>query len=183
MNVLGPLFFFIGVLIAISGSAKMPAEGATYPDTTGIFIAGMVLAIIGTILWRKAVAIKASAELDTSNETDALQLLRDLIAPAQQLRTDIVELGPEAICEKVDHLLETYVLPFADNRQQVLNRLGMNAGAELLVTMAYAERMLNRTWSAASDGYPHEALAVYPDAVDAFEEAETILSKHEGATS
>ena len=181
MNFIGPLLFFVGVLVAISGSAKMPAEGATYPDTTGVFFIGMAMAIVGTIFWRKSVAEKASAALDEQNETDALQLLRDLISPAEQLRESIDNLDPEIMCEKVDHLLETYVLPFADNRLQVLNRLGMNAGAELLVTMAYGERMLNRTWSAASDGYPREALAVYPDAVDAFQEALGLLQKHEGA--
>jgi len=177
MNIAGPLLFFVGILIAISGSAKMPAEGATYPDTMGIFFVGAVLAIIGTVLWRMAVAKKASEQLEQSNETDALSLLRNLMAPARQLRDDIQGLDNNAMCERVDELLNGFILPFADNRQQVINRLGMDTGAELLVTMAYGERMLNRTWSAASDGYPAEALAVYPDAVDAFEEAVAILAR------
>jgi hypothetical protein len=179
MNIAGPLLFFVGILIAISGSAKMPAEGATYPDTMGIFFVGAALAIIGTVLWRITVAKKASEQLEQSNETDALSLLRNLMAPAQQLREDIQGLDNNAMCERVDQLLNDFILPFADNRQQVINRLGMDTGAELLVTMAYGERMLNRTWSAASDGYPAEALAVFPDAVEAFEEAVKILDRPE----
>ena len=179
MNIAGPLLFFVGILIAISGSAKMPAEGATYPDTMGIFFVGAVLAIIGTILWRIAVGKKASEQLQQSNETDALSLLRNLMEPARQLRDEIQGLDTDAICERVDQLLNSFILPFADNRQQVIIRLGMDTGAELLVTMAYGERMLNRTWSAASDGYPAEALSVYPDAVDAFEEAVKILERPE----
>ena len=180
MNIAGPLLFFVGILVAISGSAKMPAEGADFPDTTGIFIAGAVVAILGTILWRKAVARKASEALQESNETDAIGLLKNAIGPCRALREDISTLTPNAICDRIDQLLNEYILPFADNRQQVLNRLGMNEGAELLVTIAYGERMLNRTWSAASDGYPQEALAVYPDAVDAFEEAIQILERQQG---
>lgn len=181
MKIIGPSLFFLGILVAISGSAKLPAAGATYPDTAAIFVAGMILAIVGTVLWRKTVAQMANEELDPNKDTDALQLLRELSAPAQDLRHAITELTPDKICENVDLLLESYVLPFAENRQQVLNRLGMNTGAELLVTMAYGERMLNRTWSAAADGYPHEALAVYPDAVDAFQEALAILQRAEEA--
>lgn len=177
MNIAGPLLFFVGILIAISGSAKMPAEGDTYPDTVGLFLFGAAIAVIGTILWRMAVAQKASEHLEQSNDTDALSLLRNLMAPARQLRDEIHGLDHKGMCERVDELLNEFILPFADNRQQVINRLGMDTGAELLVTMAYAERMLNRTWSAASDGYPAEALAVYPDAVDAFEEAIKILDR------
>ena len=181
MNIVGPCLFFVGILVAISGSAKMPAEGATYPDTTGIFLVGAFIAIIGTVLWRKAVALKANEALEQSNDTDALSLLKNAMPPCRALREEINNLAPNAICDRVDELLNNYILPFADNRQQVLNRLGMNTGAELLVTMAYGERMLNRTWSAASDGYPQEALAVYPDAVDAFEEAIQILERHQGS--
>ena len=54
MKLAGPSLFFLGILVAISGSAKLPAAGATYPDTTAIFLVGMILAIVGTVLWRRA---------------------------------------------------------------------------------------------------------------------------------
>ena len=55
----------------------------------------MILAIVGTVLWRKTVAQMANEELDPSKDTDALQLLRELLAPAQDLRHAITELTPD----------------------------------------------------------------------------------------
>ena len=44
------------------------------------------------------------------------------------------------------------------------------------MTVAYGERMLNRTWSAAADEHLPEARAVLPDAVDALEEAARLIA-------
>jgi hypothetical protein len=45
------------------------------------------------------------------------------------------------------------------------------AGAELLVTMAYGERIYNRTWSTLADGHFDEAHQVFHDGTEAFREA------------
>ena len=47
----------------------------------------------------------------------------------------------------------------------------MDEGAQILVTMAYGERMLNRAWSASADGHIQEARGCIPEALAAFEEA------------
>ena len=43
--------FAVGVAIAVTGGAKAPADGASWPDTILIFGIGVGLAIIGLILW------------------------------------------------------------------------------------------------------------------------------------
>ena len=40
MKIIGPSLFFLEILVAISGSAKLPAAGATYPDTAANFRRG-----------------------------------------------------------------------------------------------------------------------------------------------
>ena len=63
------------------------------------------------------------------------------------------------------------MLPFIAIREQVLCLLGHYQGVEVLVAAAQGERLLNRMWSAASDGVVIEARNTYPNALAAFEEA------------
>ena len=98
-------------------------------------------------------------------------LLADVQSPLDELLADVGEFETHEICDRVDDILAKYVLPFAEVRRGVIDRLGMEKGAEILVVVAYGERMLNRVWSAASDGHLPEAMSVLPDAIAAFNEA------------
>ncbi|MCA9556989.1 MAG: hypothetical protein H6704_09645 [Myxococcales bacterium] len=181
MNRFPPVLFAIGIMVAISGGAKTPEKVGAWPDSWPIFALGAVAALIGLVLWRRQKALaRANLKEQMSAPGQAnnpFELLAGLIEPARRLGAEIDTLGAEAICQRVDDLLETYVLPMAEVRQRVLDRLGMAAGAEVLVTVAFAERMLNRTWSAAGDEHLPEARAVYPDALEAFIEAQALAEK------
>jgi hypothetical protein len=52
---------------------------------------------------------------------------------------------------------------------------GMAKGAEILVTVAHGERILNRVWSAASDDHLPEAVKCYDEAFSALQEAKELL--------
>ncbi len=175
MDKAAPLIFGVGVMIAISGGAKVPDKVGEWPDSVPIFLVGAVLAVIGLVLWRSAKAKEREA-LVSGEGADASQdpfaFLESVQAPLAELATEIGDLEPPAICDRVDKLLEEYILPLAEVRQLIIDRVGMDRGAEILVTIAYGERMLNRTWSAAGDDHRPEALAVYPDAVAALAEAQ-----------
>ncbi len=176
-----PVLFAIGIMVAISGGAKTPEKVGAWPDSWPMFAVGAVAALIGLVLWRRQKALaRANLKEQMSapgSANNPFELLAALIEPAQRLGAEIDTLSAETICARVDALLETYVLPMAEVRQRVIDRLGMAAGAEVLVTIAFAERMLNRTWSAAGDGHLPEARAVYPDAVEAFVEAQGLAEK------
>ena len=94
----------------------------------------------------------------------------------RELGDSIDSLDGNAITERVEKILEHTVLPFAEARQKLFDRLGMRAGADLLVTAAYGERMLNRTWSAAADGHLVEARSSFREATQAFDEAAAMVS-------
>ena len=64
------------------------------------------------------------------------------MAPLEKLGAEIGELDTESITARVDEVLDKYVLPFAEVRQRIVNKFGMEQGAEILVVVAYGERML-----------------------------------------
>ena len=91
-----------------------------------------------------------------------------------KLKEEASTLDTEALCDRVDSILQEYVIPFAMARHKVVEKLGMDKGAELLVVVAYGERMLNRAWSAAADQHAPESVASIEEACEAFQElAET----------
>jgi len=173
---LGQALFVAGIGATIICGAKAPIGEETWPTTLPYFLLGGVVAAVGIFLWRKALAIqKAQGTLQGDDAKDPVQLLRDLAAPLQTLRTEAATLETAALVVRVDALLDEFVLPMGESRQQFIDRYGMDKGAELLVTLAFGERMLNRVWSAAADGHLPEAVSSLEESADAFEEAVSLL--------
>ena len=167
-----PALFALGIVLAISGGAKLPDEGQDWPDSLPIFLVGAGLAVVGLVGWRRAVAqARLAPAADGDAATDPFALLEAVLPPARTLAADLPHLSGSQIEARVDDLLSGFIHPLAEARQRVIDRLGMGAGAEILVTVAYGERMLNRTWSAAADGHLPEAGSAYPDALQALEHA------------
>lgn len=169
---LGFLLFAVGIVLAVVGGAKAPVEGTDWPDTLLLFGAGVAVGITGLVIWHRAVRKEAAAShAETGGSGDPESLIARLQAPLDALGDEIGEMAPEAITHRVDDLLVHYVLPFAEVRQKVIGRFGMEKGAEILVTVAFGERLLNRVWSAAGDGHVVEARRCFPEAHGAFREA------------
>ena len=173
-----PFLFGLGVIVAIAAAAKMPVEGSSWPDTLPIFSVSAVICALGIFLWRRDIAAARTevAREQSGAENSPEALLEGLMAPLAEFVEQIETMDADGICGRVDQLLETYVLPFAEGRQKLLDAMGMEKGAEVLVVMAYGERMLNRTWSAAGDGHLPEARASLPESAEAFREAHALVS-------
>jgi hypothetical protein len=185
MRILAYILFGGGIMAAISGAAKLPAaipEGTTptfldrFPDTLPEFTIAFIATVVGLIIWWKDVFAQRKAnQAVESDESNPLMLLAGLAPQLSDLASSIDQLEGEAITAHVEQILEHTVLPFAEARQKLFDRLGMRAGADLLVTAAYGERMLNRTWSAAADGHLTEARSSFREATQAFDEAAAML--------
>ena len=175
-QLLGQILFVLGIGTTVIGGAKAPAADATWPDTLPVFLAGAVLAIVGIVLWRKAAnALKKQGAEGGAEQHDPVALLSELQAPLSSLRSDANSLDAGTLLSRVDVLLDSYILPIGETRQQFIDRFGMEKGAEILVTLAFGERMLNRVWSAAADGHLPEALSSLEESGDAFVEAAGLL--------
>jgi len=174
----GFVIFTIGIIVAILGSAKVPAETGGWPDTWAFFLVGVAVASVGLVLWHRKTRQQAkelSASVESSN--DPFVLLDAIAGPLETLKEEIDTLDTETLTARVDELLNEFVLPFAQVRQVLVDRLGMEKGAETLVIVAFGERLLNRVWTAAADGHLPEARACFPEAYDAFAEARVVVQE------
>jgi hypothetical protein len=174
----GFIIFIIGIIVAILGSAKVPAEVGGWPDTLAVFGAGAVIAAVGLMLWHRKARQEAQEHAATvESANDPFALLDSIAAPLDALKQDIDTLEAEPLTQRIDELLNEFVLPFAQVRQILMDRLGMEKGAETLVIVAFGERLLNRVWTAAADGHLPEARACFPEAYDAFFEARALVEE------
>jgi hypothetical protein len=185
MRILAYILFGGGIMAAISGAAKLPAtlpEGTTptfldrFPDTLPEFTIAFTATVVGLIIWWKDVFAQRKAnQAAEGDESNPLTILAGLAPQLSDLAGSIDNLEGPAIIARVEQILEHTVLPFAEARQKLFDRLGMRVGADLLITAAYGERMLNRTWSAAADGHLVEARSSFREAAQAFGEAAAMV--------
>ena len=200
MRIIGCTLFTIGVIVAISGAAKLPKSPAnesepaavadvpgddqptvsqkeTFPDTWPVFAGGFLVALVGVSMWWGDVLAdrrNARASHDSEAEDSPTSLLARMFPELERLDGELDSLGTGALTARIDELLEHFVHPLAESRQKLIDQFGMSVGAEILVTIAFGERMLNRVWSAAADGHLPEAQSSFRDAADAFKQAHTI---------
>lgn len=173
MKQLGFGVFVIGIIIAVLGGTKVPTEQGGWPTTWWVFCIGAAVAVVGLIVWHKQTRAAAQEEIERSSGEglDPKSILLGIRNPLNEFADRIEGMSAEQITATVDDLLTNHVLPFAQIRQQLVDTMGMEKGAEVLVTVAFAERLLNRVWSAAADGHLPEARKCFPEAYDAFNEA------------
>ena len=192
MKNIGFALFSVGIAISVIGGAKVPepielAEGTdqvvqtagTWSNATPVFATGFVMALIGVILWRMGEASNSqiSSENRSSSEErlSPLEHLYSLAIPFSQLIKNTDNLSLEELQIEVRRLLEHHLLPFVEQRRQVMSQLGMERGANLLIATAYCERMLNRVCSACADGHAQEAHASLHDAKESFNELMNLI--------
>ena len=106
-----------------------------------------------------------------------------MVEPIAALQADSGKLSHVEMTSRIDDITEKYILPFAEVRHGLIDRFGTAAGAEILVTMAYAERMLNRAWSAAADEHMEESRNSLPEALAGIEEANRLVDRQQSAQS
>jgi len=168
MRVMGSLLFIVGIVIALISAAKLPTLGTTWSDMLPIYGGAVLLAVIGLLLLRWP-QIRQRNRLNTASlraSPSVMNLLQQLLAEMQTLGSQMNDLDEAGIATRVNRLLESYVLPFA----AALIGSRSQYHVELVVAVAQGERLLNRMWSAASDGNKTEAIATYPKALAAFEQ-------------
>lgn len=173
-RVFGIILFITGIIIAISAGAKVPLEGAEYPNTLPAFFMGFVIAVVGNVLWHKNEKKIVMAHLEhhkNDASSNPVALLESTLPAIKELCEKAKTLKGMQLCEAVDHVLDSFVHPFVEKRKTFTDILGQSKGAEILLIVAYGERMLNRCWSAASDGHHQEATNVLAEAEQSFKDA------------
>ena len=63
---------------------------------------------------------------------------------------------PSQVVQTIDDECSEPLARFAESRTAIIQRSGLDAYAKVMTEFASAERYINRTWSAAADGYIDE---------------------------
>ena len=170
--------FALGVMVAISGAAKVPEAGSTWPDTLWVFAVGAAMCVVGLAGWWTGHRAARSAKHAAGEGFDAiLRHLDHARSEARAIREDLGKLDGDALRRRIDDLLLADFEPVVENRGMVLSRYGMKHGAEILLGLAAAERNLNRVWSAAADGCLPEAHASLATAAAALENTLAMIER------
>ena len=118
----------------------------------------MVCGIAGVVLLRKT---SRSAEMESERVAEEYSIVTEKLAELRQrigdLKMHIEKFSPQDVVEYIDDTCAEPFSEFADARNALVQRFGLHAFAEVMTQFASSERFLNRTWSAAADGYMNEA--------------------------
>lgn len=113
-------------------------------------------------------------------EGDPAYALAQTRIACEELIRDLPSMGTEkqqldAIVDRLGDAQKNHLAAFVDARPRLIAKLGMGGYAELMDRFAAAERQINRSWSAAADGYHAEAMRCLHNAPPMLEEAERKL--------
>jgi hypothetical protein len=173
-ELIGFILFSLGVLISMMSTAQLPAEGQVFSSTWPAYILGVICGIVGLVLWHQAknqARKDLVASQDQKSVGSAIGFLHEALTHLTKLSGDLLTLENTEIIKRVNYIMDHFIFPLAQTRNQIIAKFGMVKGAEILIAVAYGERMLNRVWSAASDGHEQEARKVFCEAKNAFAQA------------
>jgi hypothetical protein len=172
MRVTGSLLFIVGIAVALISAAKLPVSGTLWSDMLPIYGVSVLFSVIGLVLLRWPLSPQNSLKKGSEQaDPSVIDLLQQLLAEMQTVGSQFHVVDEVEIAKRVNRLLESYVLPL------VAALKSGNQRVESIVAIAQGERLLNRTWSAASDGHKTEAIASYNQALAAFEQAYRLSSQ------
>lgn len=171
----GILIYILGICLAVIGATKLPEEGQTWSETIYLFNDGIILTILGLALWR--LALRQEEENDQEMDSDPLKLLLGMRSIIDELYRSADDLETYQFQEYTKILREQYLLPISASRQVLINRFGMEKAAELLISLSYGERLINRVNSAAIDDHVEEAARCAEEAYAAFEQVYMLIKK------
>ncbi len=149
-------YFFIAISALLA--AKLPEAGKEYPVSFAFFLVAIAIAIALLLfsrffLTKKIVKTrsKGPVSLDLAFETTAF-LSRLIVFKAQ-----IQDIDKDGLCELVDEIYICFINDLVERKDEIMDNLGMRAGAEFFTSLASVEMYLNRAYSMASDNYLEDA--------------------------
>jgi len=117
-------------------------------------------AIIGVIILRTT---KRPVVVDSRGEAGAIDelaaILSRLHATVQRWNTTLGKIPVYAFHGMIDEELADDLGRFAELREALIPKFGLDFYARIMSEFALAERTINRTWSASADGYVDEVQA------------------------
>jgi len=140
--------------LAASYQAVRTEEGIAIP----MYLAALALGIAGVALARwHAYTTSRQAEHVEAGLAELHERLERLAANAETFDREKDSIRVDDLRRRVDDQFADDLGAFADRRETIAVRFGLQAYADVMNAFAAAERHLNRVWSASTDGYGDEA--------------------------
>ena len=140
----------------------------------------MAVGLVGVALLRSTSKL---AEQEKGRVAEELETIKTSLAKLNQnvltLGKEIASKSPTGIVSYIDQECAPAFSDFAEARNALIQQFGMQPYAEIMTQFASAERFVNRTWSAAADGYLGEADESASRASAHLQEAAKLLDKYE----
>ena len=104
-------------------------------------------------------------------------LATSLVANVAELRKSQDSLKPSEIVGLIESKLHDDLRDFADAREAIASQRGLQMFADVMTEFAAGERAVNRSWSAAADGYVDEVAMCLEKAEQFFRNVESLLAQ------
>ena len=182
MRPCGHLLLWIGFLSAAFWSVfRMEvADNKWSTIPWGWYFGSVVIGVIGIVLLRRADRQVHADHTQTEAEYSVIQQsLAVLVATVGKLSSNRQHI-PSEVLRCIDEECAPTFAEFADARRALIKRFGLQEYADVMTEFAAAERYVNRSWSAAADGYVDEVAVSLDKADRHLQNAQKLLLAAEG---
>ena len=183
MRLGGHFFLWMGFLLAAFWSVCRLDEADNKWSTIPWlwYASSMAIGILGIGLLRRADRQVHADHTQTEAEYSVLkQSLSKLATTIGNLSSNRQHV-PSEVLRCIDDQCAPTFAEFADARQALIKRFGLQAYADVMTEFAAAERYVNRSWSAAADGYVDEIAKSLDKADQHLQNAQRLLSAADNA--
>lgn len=153
----GRSVFFVSIAIAITAAAKTPVPGSTWPTTLGPYFLALAAACLGLWLWRNAHKNSKKSPAGSQSEHRFSEELRRSVEALPGLKSLLSRGDLDLYVQGLTEVLHQPLAAAAAGGAELERQYGGPKSAILLADLAFGERNLNRSWSAAIDGNASEA--------------------------
>ena len=183
MTIIGQLLLCVGFLGAALASVCRIESEDFHPWQTipwNWYGVSMAIGVVGVVVLR--ISSKAAAQhagrVDGEFEilVNSLATLQKNIADLSR-KQDTTELHETVTF--IDRQCAEPFSDFADSRNALIQRFGLQGFAEVMTQFSSAERFVNRAWSAAADGYRNETKSSLEIAENHLSRASKLMDKYQ----
>lgn len=133
------------------------------------FVPLALAGVVGVVVARRAAHTEAAhADTVAANIGDLTNAIGRIVENVTRLNAGKDSINPYDMRHRIDDLLADDLVTFADARETIGVRYGLQAYAEIMSHFAAGERYVNRVWSASVDGYIDEVNAYIGRAEEQF---------------
>lgn len=182
MRPIGLILLWSGFLVAAFFAVQnLENESQPWRSVDWLKYGGaMAVGIIGVVILRLVAAWDRQDVHRTEAEYSTLdRSIKSLVAEVKTLQSQQDKLSPAQIVTFIDEKCVESFADFADARSAISKRFGLSTYAEIMTEFAAGERYVNRSWSAAADGYVDEVRSCVDRALGHLEAAKSLMTQAE----